>query len=419
MHGAGVFAIELVKLLPLMIYVIGYKIKSLKKVIVYTISAIVLVVFFSVAWGENAVSLCAFASMIYTIIILKGKSKFSYTVIVYFGICIFDMLVASIMLLFVDYRYEQLSDNILLNLISNSINIAFIISIVVVTIIARRKSKHNNEKINIMYLLLVLVGEISILIFITIFQYMDSQNKILAVILCLGGVAFIIITAAMIINHISQNYYKKNNEINSHLLEIQEKYYTMLLKKDRETVKFRHDINNHINCMYQMFKKQKYEELDEYFKEIGISLTELRPTIQTGNDIINAMLNDNIEKYPNVKYRIEGTLPEKLLLSNMDVCTIFSNLFDNAFSAADKTDLKEVEISFKFAGANLLCQIKNTVNKKIEITDNVMQTEKYDKINHGYGTENARLCTEANEGSLIYQCNNEYFTAELLLPAIQ
>lgn len=418
-HGAGVFIIELIKLLPLMLYVIGYKAKPFKKILIYTLSAFTAVVLCCFIWKNEAVSLCAVISLIYTISILDGKSKFSYTVIIYFGICIFDMLVASVMLLFVDYSYEQMNDSTSLNLIANSINIAFILSIILITAVIRRKKKHHSEKINLVYLLLVLVGEISILIFITVFQYMDSSNKLLAVILCFGGVAFIIITAVMIINHISQKYYKKNNEINTHLLEIQEKYYTMLLKKDRETVKFRHDINKHINCMYQMFKNKKYNELDEYFKEIGISLTELKSAVQTGNDMINAMLNDNLNKYPQVKCIIEGTIPNKLSLSNMELCTIFSNLFDNAFSAADKSGLKEVEISFKFAGPNLLCRIENTVNRKVEITDNVMQTEKDDKINHGYGTENARLCAEANEGSLTYQCSNEYFTAELVLPAIQ
>ncbi len=42
-------------------------------------------------------------------------------------------------------------------------------------------------------------------------------------------------------------------------------------------------------------------------------------------------------------------------------------------------------------------------------------TEKPDKQNHGFGTKNALLAAESNGGSIVYSCDEEYFSAEILL----
>ena len=71
------------------------------------------------------------------------------------------------------------------------------------------------------------------------------------------------------INYISKNHYKEIADINERLLKSKENYYTMLLQKDRDTIKFRHDISKHLNCMYILFDKGKYDELRKYFDKIG------------------------------------------------------------------------------------------------------------------------------------------------------
>ena len=180
--------------------------------------------------------------------------------------------------------------------------------------------------------------------------------------MCIGSIIFLLLCVVMMINYMSKNHYKNISEINEKLLKSQENYYTMLLQKDKDTIKFRHDVSEHINCMYTLFNHGKNEELGEYFDKIGASLSELRPKIQTGNDMLSAILNDSVNKYKSVKYEIEGKMPNETALSNMDICTIFSNLFDNAFSAAAKSDEKLVTVSFRFIGENFFCKVMNTVD---------------------------------------------------------
>ena len=125
-----------------------------------------------------------------------------------------------------------------------------------------------------------------------------------------------------------------------------------------------------------------------------------------------------LSRFPSVEYEIEGKMPNETALSNMDICTIFSNLFDNAFSAAAKSDEKLVTVSFRFIGENFFCKVMNTVDHKVNVVNNMLVTEKNDKLNHGHGTYNARMCTEKNNGEITYSCDEKFFYAELVFPKI-
>lgn len=411
--------IEFIKLFPLMYIVFRFKTKPKKQIVIYSAAAIILTAVLSTIKSIADIPISAYICLVFTILILSGKRKIVYSVITYLGICMLDMLLASFMMLVMGYRYEVLSDSDKLHFIANSASIPMIGIIIGITLAVRRSQGYKlNGKISIAYLIFILIGEISISIFITAFQLAERSDPILGIGLCTSGIAFLILDAVMMINYISRVHYKSTSEINEKLLKIQEKYYSMLLEKDRDTVKFRHDMNSHINCMYMLFKDGKYDELDAYFEKFGAALSELRPSIQTGNDLLNAILNDIALKYPEVQLEIEGRIPGETCLSNMDICTIFSNLLDNAFNAAEKSMDKLVLISFKFIGGNFYCTIKNTVSKKINVINNELETEKNDKQNHGFGTLNARNCAERNNGEIIYSCDEHFFYAELIFPKI-
>lgn len=413
------FFIEFIKLFPIMYIVLQFKTICLKNIIIYFISALILTCILSLSPVNEIIPVGSFICVITTILILKGRMKTAYTIITYLGICMLDMLSASVMLLFVNYDIDMLAENKSANLISNSISIVIIAIITIASILHKKYERYSSgQRVSIFYLLLILLGEMSISIFITVFQVVENDNKILAVTLCVGSIIFLMLCVVMMINYMSKNHYKNISEINEKLLKSQENYYTMLLQKDKDTIKFRHDVAEHINCMYTLFNHGKNEELREYFDKIGASLSELRPKIQTGNDMLSAILNDSANKYPSVEYEIEGKMPNETALSNMDICTIFSNLFDNAFSAAAKSDEKLVTVSFRFIGENFFCKVMNTVDHKVNVINNTLVTEKNDKLNHGHGTYNARMCTEKNNGEITYSCDEKFFSAELVFPRI-
>ena len=224
------FAVEFIKLFPIMYIVLQFKTIRLKNIIIYFISALILTCILSLSPVNEIIPVGSFICVIMTIFILKGKMKTAYTVITYLGICMLDMLSASVMLLFVNYDIDTLAENKSANLISNSISIVIIVIITVISILYKKYEHYSlGQRVSIFYLLLIMLGEISIFTFITVFQTIESENKVLAVTLCIGSIIFLMLCVVMMINYMSKNHYKNISEINEKLLKSQENYYTMLL----------------------------------------------------------------------------------------------------------------------------------------------------------------------------------------------
>lgn len=417
------FVVEFLKLMPIMIFVFGFRLQPLKRIVIFGLCAVILLALLTNFGTNLQMPIYTYVSLLLTMFIIRGKNRIIYALISYLGISILDMLIATAWLFFNDQTYNQVADNTASRIMINTINI---VTIFVICIIGRiflsQKQYMSLQKARKSYLILLLLGEISLSMFVTMFQIGNNSSekteKAMAVCLSVGSIIFLLTAFISLINHISKEHFENFSEMNEKLIRSQERYYTMLLQNEEETRKFRHDINNHLNCMRILFNEKKYNELENYFDQMGASVQNLHPELQIENDLIGAILKDVSDKHLDVSVDIIGRMPPVLRLDNIDICTIFYNLFDNAFTAAEGSNSKSVVISVKLLGDNLFFTIKNTISHKIEIVNNILTTEKYDTRHHGFGSGNAAICAEKNGGELIYKCSDACFEAELILPNV-
>jgi len=417
------YAIELIKLIPIMLILFKFELQPIKKTIIISACSIAVLALSVISGIEEYVPIYTYIGIVLTILVIKGENRILCTLAGFFGLSLLDMLAATLFIAITGDSYERVIDDTFGRLFINTLSI---VAVAVICFVSRcLASKTNNImpiRIGRPYLILIVLGEISLMVFLTIFQLDDktieTADKLMAVALGVGSVVFVVTAFVMLINTFSKNYYKGISEINQKLIKSQEQYYVMLLQKEEETRKFRHDINNHLNCMRLLFEEKNYDELESYFDKIGASVLELRPEVQIGNDLISAIIKDVSDKYPEVTVEIIGRMPSSIRLDSTDICTIFYNLFDNAFAAAQSSKKKSVEISVKLLSENLFFTISNTVSHKVEIANNILKTEKHDNKRHGFGSGNAVLCAEKNGGALTYKCSDTHFVAELILPSI-
>lgn len=59
-------------------------------------------------------------------------------------------------------------------------------------------------------------------------------------------------------------------DMNAELMNAQKEYFTMLLQKEEETKRFRHDIKEHLYCMNLLLKNKDYTQLENYFSKMDI-----------------------------------------------------------------------------------------------------------------------------------------------------
>lgn len=197
-------------------------------------------------------------------------------------------------------------------------------------------------------------------------------------------------------------------------ISLKEEYYSVLYEKDEKMRKFRHDIKNHIFCMHTLFQNKEYKELDRYFNTLDEDLKEISFQFNTGNKLINAIINDLTHRYKSVSVQCTGKMPDYIGISAIDVCTIFSNILCNAFEASSKSNIKTVDVNIAIVNLNLVVTVKNTSDTAPVIhKDRYITSKKTD--GHGYGIEIIRNCIKKNNGVLQLNYDDGIFCSKVAL----
>ena len=232
---------------------------------------------------------------------------------------------------------------------------------------------------------------------------------------------YIAMSAAVILSAKSSEsrFYSRISKINENYLDAQKRYYDSRLRSDTEIRRIKHDMKNHMICINELCRKGKYEELEKYISGITDMLNESDKNIHVGNDIADAIINDKLSKAERkgIDFKVSGTLDTDSF-APIDVCTILSNLLDNAVEAAEllDEDMRRVELSFKKNMHFILISVSNPNYTFVDTST----TAKLDKENHGFGISNVKKAVYKYGGEVSFNCEESaegyIFTAEVVLP---
>ena len=178
-------------------------------------------------------------------------------------------------------------------------------------------------------------------------------------------------------------------------------------KRNEKYRRFQHDIDNHFLVLSGLIHKKKYEEAEIYFDHLHKASDHLLIGIETGNPVIDILLNEKINYARSngieVKYDI-------LFLSNcpvedLDLCVILANAMDNAITACMEGDIEHPEISIIIRKRHhfLILEIANP-------TGAACQTVEY-----GTGLKNIRHIVEKYEGTMEIEGSGNSFRLTALL----
>lgn len=214
---------------------------------------------------------------------------------------------------------------------------------------------------------------------------------------------------------------RMNLETERRMNNIQTEYYKVLLEKEEETRRFRHDLNNHLNCLTALLDKDAIEEMGIYLNDMRGEMRAIQEKIYiTGNDIIDAILNYHLTEFKETAdVRVIGHCPLPIAMNDMDLCTIIANLVQNAVEAIKRSNNIKRYIHIKIGcGSNYVrFQIENNTDEVIGISENHLPfTSKEDKRNHGLGLENVRSAVENNQGTFALKNEHGRFEVIIILP---
>ena len=99
-------------------------------------------------------------------------------------------------------------------------------------------------------------------------------------------------------------------------------------------------------------------------------------------------------------------------IRNEDLCTVLSNLVDNAVEACEKltADTKTVEIEADAVNGFFLLSVSNPVMNGVGTG---LKTTKRNKKNHGIGLKNVERTVKKYAGAMTFTCEENVFTADI------
>jgi signal transduction histidine kinase len=219
------------------------------------------------------------------------------------------------------------------------------------------------------------------------------------------SILFQIVCVTLLFLFYSREQYKSLNRLREEYNEKQVDYYKTLLSQEEDTKKFRHDIRNHIICIEELLETGKPEDAKSYIQDIHHSLDKIASIYDTGNDIINAIINYyvNKSKEEHIKIHVKGRILQELNIPMMHLSTIVSNLMSNAYEATIKINSdsdKDILVEIHSGSKYLEFIVKNpTVTDRVRL-DEKMLTTKLDKRNHGFGIQNIKEVLSKYDGEL-------------------
>lgn len=223
--------------------------------------------------------------------------------------------------------------------------------------------------------------------------------------------------AAIILLLVSRNSYQEKEHIIAQYLEEQVKYYEYLRDQEKETKKFRHDIRGHLYFLNKLKKEGKNQEFEEYLQEMIGRVDGLGNRVHVGNDIVNAVLSkaDTEAREKQIALEISGHLPAKCNISVYHLCTIFSNLLNNALEAAEQTEKRKIWVICRYTKEEIIVEIGNYFNASNKVGENNLQTSKTDSNYHGWGMKNVKDSVESCRGLIDIEIIEDRFIVSVTL----
>lgn len=219
------------------------------------------------------------------------------------------------------------------------------------------------------------------------------------------------------------NFFSKkiNKQIEKYQQELIETHYREVENMYRQMRGWRHDYRNHIQTMKAYVSTQDWEAIKNYLDLLDEDLLTVDTVIKTGNHMTDAILNSKISlaKSKNIQVIADANIPVKLKSSEIDLCCIIGNLFDNAIEASLKLpeEKRIIRVYMDMKNTQLYISFTNfTSGKKMKKQGGLFKSTK--GTENGFGLIRIDTIVKRLEGYISRNSEDGAFTTEILLPQV-
>lgn len=208
---------------------------------------------------------------------------------------------------------------------------------------------------------------------------------------------------------------------------LSEREMTQIAERTLEDLRcIRHDLKNQYAYMQILLSEKRYDELQNYFRNLSENLPRQLSFVDCGNRAVNTVLNMELSKLKSDHISVSHKLvvPPALPFSDEDMCALLTNLLDNAIEECLRLlerGAKEAELCIDIHPHQsylLVTCVNSTDRTAFNRLDKGLRTTKSDKELHGYGTRIVAKIAEKYNGYADFRIEKGRFMAQVMLDMI-
>lgn len=185
----------------------------------------------------------------------------------------------------------------------------------------------------------------------------------------------------------------------------------------------RHEVKNQYAYIRMLLEQKDYERAEEFFGEMSMRANPTFSWVSSGNDLVDDIVNLEVSKARSAGVEVSARIavPSELPYEEIDLCSLFTNLLDNAIEAcaalpADSKDEKVVRLSAVADQGTLLVTVSNPAPAAPRIDERGLpRTTKAERERHGYGTAILQGIAEKYHGVADFSYEDGTFVARVML----
>lgn len=174
-----------------------------------------------------------------------------------------------------------------------------------------------------------------------------------------------------------------------------------------------HDMKHHLLILREYGQEKQWDSLMSYLNELSDDILVSQKAMWTQVGILDTLLEQKKAKAESkgIEFRIRADRIGELPFSDMEICTLFSNLLDNAIEACEKIedDRRWVAIQITRKSGMLYLTISNSIKDRPAEQEGKLITNKQNHQLHGYGIKSVQKIVRKYEGDFSYQIRESEF----------
>lgn len=200
-------------------------------------------------------------------------------------------------------------------------------------------------------------------------------------------------------------------------LDMQLKFAEESKAGEQELKRLRHDLRGHMQVLGELCDRKEYDKVDKYIEDLSDNPGLAVNATITGNitaDIVVSLKKAEAEKY-HIDFSCEGDFRNLDKMHAVDICTIFTNVLNNALEASMQTENPQIKLQGITHRNYFTLIVSNKVSAPVRIKNNRIVTTKKDKHNHGIGLDSVKSVVKKYQGDCELECKDGWFFIKIMV----